>query len=511
MSSIVTAITGGNGQGDAYKPASTNILQPANEDQANQLYGQVQQGLTNQQGFVNAVNAQNGLGNQQNVYNQLQGVANGTGPNPAQTQLNQSTGANVANQAALMAGQRGSGANAGLIARQAAMQGANTQQQAAGQGATMQANQSLNAMNQLGTIATNQVQQQANANNSFNTAAQGAQQNTLGAIGAQNNANVGMQSNVNSVNGGLNTAISGQQGALIGNLTSGIGAGLVSSFADGGEVDANSIYGQSPDTDNNTAATGDYSPGVTDNTQDQDTIAGQQAAYATPAPQQSMDQTKAALSAAIPISGNIPKVSATPGPASNVGRQFMQQQNSSKPADSPAPTMTGGGGGAGANPLGMAGSFLGKGAGNFIGQGIGQVGSYLFGGQGAADFGALAGGAGDAVGAAAADPAVDDAAIAVLAAKGGPVKAMVSPGEKYLTPQAAKAVAAGKADPMKAGKTVPGKPKVKGAKNSYANDTVPATLEEGGIVLPRSVTQGKNPEWAAHKFVRDVMAKKGLR
>lgn len=523
MSSIVTAITGGGGAGDAYKPSSTNILQPANTDQANQLYGQTQQGLTNQQNFLNALQAQNGVQNQSNVFNQQQGVANGTGPNPAQNMLNQSTGANVANQAALMAGQRGSGANAGLIARQAAQQGANTQQQSAGQAATMQSQQQLGALNQLGSLATNQVQQNQNAVAGYNQAAQGAQQNTLGAIGAQNNANVGMQSNLNNVSGQLNTAISGQQGALIGNLAGGLGAGLATMLADGGEVEDPSL---ASDTDTNR----DFPANAeTDNTPTMDSIDAQRDAYAIPTPgvpAQTLDQTKAALSAAIPGTAGISNgaVKNAPGPQSSVGRHFMQQQDASKPQESKLGAGMSGGT-PGASQLGAGGNALGS----LAGKGLGQAASWIFGGglSSALSSGstAMAGGFGDAVGAVGtgigtAAPVVGaDAAsaapyAAAVAAKGGrasqPVKAMLSPGEKYLTPQAADKVAKGKADPMKSGKTVPGKPKVKGAKDSYANDTVPANLEEGGIVLPRSVTQSKNPEWAAHKFVRDVMAKKGM-
>lgn len=87
------------------------------------------------------------------------------------------------------------------------------------------------------------------------------------------------------------------------------------------------------------------------------------------------------------------------------------------------------------------------------------------------------------------------------------VPAMVSPGEVYLPPSAVSKVAGG-ADPIKAGEKIPGKAKVKG--NSYANDTVPKKLEEGGIVLPKSVMESKNPHWAAHKFVQEIMAKQGL-
>lgn len=107
------------------------------------------------------------------------------------------------------------------------------------------------------------------------------------------------------------------------------------------------------------------------------------------------------------------------------------------------------------------------------------------------------------------EPKPDDGTI--QAARGGPVRALVSPGERYLNPSEVEKVAKGKKDPMKAGEKIPGKAKVKGAKNSYANDTIPKTLEEGGLVLPRSVTQSKHPHWEAHKFISAIMAKNGGR
>jgi hypothetical protein len=92
-------------------------------------------------------------------------------------------------------------------------------------------------------------------------------------------------------------------------------------------------------------------------------------------------------------------------------------------------------------------------------------------------------------------------------ARGGKVPAMVSPGERYLPPSEVDKVAKGQKAPEKAGVKIPGKAKVKG--DSLKNDTVPATLEEGGIVLPKSVMESANPHWAAHKFVSAIMAKKG--
>jgi hypothetical protein len=92
-------------------------------------------------------------------------------------------------------------------------------------------------------------------------------------------------------------------------------------------------------------------------------------------------------------------------------------------------------------------------------------------------------------------------------ANGGKVPALVSPGEIYLSPEKAAAVKAGKASPL-SGEKIKGKPVVGGAVNSYANDIVPKTLEAGGIVLPRSVTQAPDKKEKAKKFV-EALKKKG--
>jgi hypothetical protein len=95
----------------------------------------------------------------------------------------------------------------------------------------------------------------------------------------------------------------------------------------------------------------------------------------------------------------------------------------------------------------------------------------------------------------------------VVAAKGGRVPALVSPGEIYLSPKAVQQVRNG-ADPMHVGEKIPGKPKVGGAKNSYANDIVSKDLQAGGIVVPRSETKSKHPEKNSKDFVSKVMAKR---
>ena len=94
-------------------------------------------------------------------------------------------------------------------------------------------------------------------------------------------------------------------------------------------------------------------------------------------------------------------------------------------------------------------------------------------------------------------------------AKGGKVNALVSPGERFLKPDDVKDVAKGKKNPMEAGVKIPGKPVVPGAKDDYANDIVPKKLETGGIVIPRHITQGKNPGKDASDFVMAIINKKG--
>lgn len=89
---------------------------------------------------------------------------------------------------------------------------------------------------------------------------------------------------------------------------------------------------------------------------------------------------------------------------------------------------------------------------------------------------------------------------------GGKVPALVSPGEKYLSPAEAQEVAAGRKSPTKTGETIPGKARVKG--DSLKNDTVPRMLEPGGVVVKRSVMKSKDADTNAAKFVQAVLAKK---
>lgn len=238
-------------------PQAANIMQPSTVGQANQLYDQSQAGLAQQQAFVTALQGQNGIGNQSNVFNQQQGLANqlqqqsmGQGPNPVQAQLAQNTGQNIAAQTAMMGSQRGASSNAGLLARQAAMQGANTQQQSVGQAATLGAQQQLAAQQQLmaqqanmANLSTNQVNQLGTGVNQYNQSVQNEQQNVLNSIAQSNNANVSNAASMNSANAQANQANAGIMGSLIGAggsvLSSGMFAhgGMVpQGYADGGQV-----------------------------------------------------------------------------------------------------------------------------------------------------------------------------------------------------------------------------------------------------------------------------------
>lgn len=232
----------------------------------------VNSALDQQQAFLNALGAQGGIGNQSSVFGQQQNLANqlglqaqGQGPNPAQAQLAMNTAANTANQAALMAGQRGAGANAGMIARQAGMQGGANQQNMVGQQAIMQAQQQLAAQQQLqqqqammAGLATQQVGQQQQGIGQYGNMAQNQQSMLLNAMQGANQSNIANQSQMNQ----SNAAIAGQnaktQAGMFGGLMGGLGAsgvmgggakpptesaalmayngGMVDSYAEGGKV-----------------------------------------------------------------------------------------------------------------------------------------------------------------------------------------------------------------------------------------------------------------------------------
>lgn len=183
------------GANSGFSPGGGNAQQQKYIDTANTNYNQANTGLNQ-------------------LAQMLQAQAAGNGPNLANQNLQNFTGQNVANQAALMAGQRGASANPALIARQAAMQGAGIQQQAAGQAASNVLAQQLAAQQQLGGV--------------YGTQGSLANQNYATTSGAVNSANqIGSEQSLG--NAKTNSGILGGVANAVGSVT-----GL---FAAGGEID----------------------------------------------------------------------------------------------------------------------------------------------------------------------------------------------------------------------------------------------------------------------------------
>ncbi len=426
----LAGLGGGAGGTGFAGPQSANIIAPTNSQQVQQAYTGVQGGLTSQQQLLQALQAQQGVQNQSQVYGQLQGIASGA-VNPAQAQFNQNTAANVANQAALMAGQRGAGSNVGLIARQAAQQGAATQQQAVGQEAAQQAQNQVAAIQGAGQLATTQAGQQIGQTNANVQAQQSEQGQLLNALQGYNTNQVAMQSNINNANAGLaGTMLQGQQSLIGGALGS---AGLAGfSMAAGGEVPQK-------------MADGGYSGGQPFGGSGGSPSFGQFLVQNTSMPPSQAENVPYPATSS-GFGAGTPQKPAQKPVGQDQGTNAMDVQ-SSAPVTNPV-----GGQATSAQNMGVTSTF----------------------------------------------------------AKGGKVPALLSPGEVYLSPRAVEAVRNG-ADPMKVGEKIGGKPKVGGAKNSYANDTVKKNLQEGGVVVPRSETKSKNPEKNSADFVDNILAKRRAR
>jgi hypothetical protein len=170
----------------------------------------------------------------------LMAQASGQGPNPAQLMLNQATDKNIAQNTGMIASQKG--INPALATRMAAQNAAGMNQQAAGQAATMGAQQQLGAEGQLGNVY-----------GTMGSQALGMNQNLQNAQSAQNNALVGMQSNLNSTNASAAAANAQEQGQMVGGLLSGAGAAAAAHYgskAKGGEIPGKAaVPGDSPKND----------------------------------------------------------------------------------------------------------------------------------------------------------------------------------------------------------------------------------------------------------------------
>lgn len=529
-----------NGTGFAAPSSPTSLFGVTNQDQIDNAYQGSQTSLNSQQALLAALQGQQGLSNQNQVYNQLQGVASGVGPNPAQAQYY----ANIQNQAAQQAGAISSqkGISPALANREIAQQGGAAMQNAAAQGAANTAAQQLGAIQQSGamanTMASNQIGQ-TNANAGSQLAEQG---NILNAAGQANMGAIGMQGNINNVNGMLAGQQMGAQQSLFGGALTGGGSlvgaargGMVRKMADGGDTDFDS-----PDTTVEDPSTPDISNspppaasgkvggklgGGGGSGSSAGAIAGLIALMAdggTPS-----NPPAPAFAPPVNYSQSIAPLAPTPPPAATgddsmpVSRfgNFLRQQTVGQPS---APNMQNLMPQNGQASLYQGSSNLFKGIVKYLKSSKaspskpGQPGYVKAAGsdfispesQDAADQLSAANYLDDRARGSDIEPAGGvDAEIAGMGdyAEGGKVQALVSPGELWLPPTKAKLVAKGK-NALKIGERIPGTPKVPG--NSYANDVVPKKLDVGGVVIPNSIMQSSDPASGAHAFVAKIMAKR---
>lgn len=213
------------------------------QNQLGEAYGQAQSGLAQQQNLASTLTpgVSQGAGAQSALSGMLLNQANGIGPNPAQAQYNQNVNNLARQQAGAIASTKG--ISPALQARLIAEQGANAGQNAAGQAATLQAQQQIAAENNLQNLSATQVGQGAQAVQGFNNAGQNEQNILQGANTSLNNALVTQQSGLNNVNAN----VAAQNATANNQTTSGIFSGASSILGglfhhDGGKVVAPSHY-----------------------------------------------------------------------------------------------------------------------------------------------------------------------------------------------------------------------------------------------------------------------------
>lgn len=472
---ILGTIGGALGLNNNFQAGAANTQAGTNAAQLNQAYNGSQTALQQQQSLADTLNPQaaQAAQNQANLAQQLYGMTQGQGPNPALAELAQATAGNVAQTGAQMAGARGANQNVGLMARQIGQQGAATQQAAAGQAATLQAQQQIAAQQNLANLAASQIGQTGSAITGSNTAQQNEQNILQQANSAFNNNQVGMQSNINNTNAQTAQGNQGMAGKILGGVSSAISGLTGGLFAEGGEVEAPEHL-KLAEMNAHAIAHG----------------------------------KKLAGGGAIgpnPLLGN----QTTGGPSQNWAGQYMGASQAGGPNIEATPAAQK----QDDVDLTKAGSMLGN---AFKGSG-GQSDEDALEGYARAD--AVLGSTNPEVqmpsaneftmvahGGKIAEGPHGSHVANYLFADGGKVPAMVSPGEIYLSPENVHKVVHEGIDPKKVGEKIPGKAKVRG--DSFKNDTVPKTLEEGGVVIDRKNMGTKEKR---ELFVHRSLAKKRAR
>jgi hypothetical protein len=440
-----------------------------------------------------------------------------------------------------MAGQRGASGNVGLAARNIGQQGATTQEQAAGQAATLQAQQQIAAQQNLANLSNQQVAQAQGATTALNTAQQNEQNILQNANTAQNNAAVGMQSNINNVNAQANQGILGGIGSGLSAVTGGL-------FEEGGKVTSHpkhkldfvhkmtkmGLEHFDEGTPNGPISAPSPAPSSSSSW-----LGGPQSAQASDTPPSSgVQSAQDSMRKAFHYAEGTPSgpIQANPlvGAITNSPAAMATTPGYSAVMPSSGPNI--------AQPMGSSSDGLSQGIKNGLAAGqawhdkraknaqdannanlanISNQNAQMMSGPSTVGPNANVSQqnadmmAGPSQGTTPLNP--DDTTESITQgddqyhakggeifdmppmhhgihaknhfeqyfAKGGQAKkvpAMLSPGEVYLPPDAVERVKHG-ADPLKEGMRVPGKAKVKG--DSLKNDDVPATLEEGGVVIDR--------------------------
>lgn len=468
----------------------SSALTPQNQYNANQAGQNFNSLLSNSQANF----AQNQAG-ENTLASQLQNQANGTGPNPAQMQLQNALTQNQKQAAGQEASQKG--INPGLGQKQIMNNSANQAQQAAGQGALMGAQQQLASQQQLGSLYGNMANQ--------NLTNQGQYENTLNA---QN---------------GVNAGISAQNAAAVQNTNSGLlggVAGLTKLLYNGGQVQNFDGGGQVAPNDpvKAKAVSSVFAPSDTDKAIAQainhpiDTIAkyagfadGGDVDYNNTDPvdwSKSDDNLSATMGPATPVSSAAPApssaaIAATPPsfmnklgsaltpsaqtasaqPAAPQGASASQQIANQIASQGGVPQWANG-----VKPMDLA-SLINK---KPMTSTSGQI---------------VAGGPGDAI---SNSPTTNQlqanplqtpgqSSYEVTAAHGGQVPSIFHPSHPVMAALKAR------------GGNVPGPEIVKG--DSPKNDVVPAVLSAKEIVLPKSITLASNPGDKAKDFVEQIKGK----
>lgn len=487
------------GLNNNFQAGAANTTPGTNVGQLNNAYTGAQTGLTNQNNLATSLTPQVGtaVNNQNAVAAQELAMTQGLGPNPALTQLATTTGQNVNQQAALEAGQRGASGNVGLMARNIGNVGAATQEGAAGQAATLEAQQQIAAQNNLTGLSNTQVGQAGTAVTGENTAQQNEQNILQNANTAANNNAVGMQSNINSTNAATAAANQQQSGNILGAVGSGI------SSAVGGFLNKGGVVG--------------------DHKEDHITLAEMNAASVAHARKNFAGGglTTAAVPAVTNFGGQyaapgaVPAVQISSGPAmpnpnNNTNLADAVDNSIQNYQDAKTQAATNSGVNQTLDELKATPSLQQPVLGS---DSVPSFNQSLLGDQSLApapaalDFSMPAVGSSSGfAGGGKVCQGPYESHVANYLADGGKVPAMVSPGEIYLSPDKVQKVITEGVDPAKIGEKFKGKAKVKG--DSLKNDTIPKDLEEGGVVIDRKNMSTREKR---ELFVHRSMAKAKVR